>query len=165
MKTVLILRHAKSSWDNAYISDHDRPLKKRGRRDAPRMGILLKEEELIPDLIISSSARRAQDTAVAAAEAAGYDGSIEVTRAFYHADPESYIDRLKSLPGDINRVLVVGHNPGMEELLTELTGVRERMPTAALAQVNLHIESWSEIALQADGSLKNLWLPRELNQI
>ena len=162
MKTVLILRHAKSSWDNTYISDHDRPLKKRGRRDAPRMGILLKEQDLIPDLIISSSARRALDTAEAAAESAGYEGPIEVTRVLYHADPDTYIDRLKSLPGDINRVLVVGHNPGMEDLLTELTGARERMPTAALAEVNLQIESWSDIAAEAEGSLENLWMPREL---
>lgn len=162
MKTLLILRHAKSSWANTYLSDHDRPLKKRGKRDAPRMGRLLRDEELLPDLIISSSAKRALDTAEAAAAASGYDGQIDVTRAFYHADSETYIDRLKPLPKEVNRVLIVGHNPGMEELLTELTGARERMPTAALAQVNLPVEDWADITLEPSGSLENLWLPRDL---
>jgi phosphohistidine phosphatase len=164
MKTLLILRHAKSSWANAYLSDHDRPLKKRGKRDAPRMGRLLRDEDLVPDLIICSSAKRALDTAAAAAEASGYDGVIEVTRDFYHADPETYIGRLKVLPKEVNRVLIVGHNPGMEEMLEQLTGLHERMPTAALAQVSLPIEGWSDIGLETSGSLVNLWLPRNLRE-
>jgi phosphohistidine phosphatase len=164
MKTLLILRHAKSSWANAYLSDHDRPLKKRGKRDAPRMGRLLRDEDLVPDLIICSSAKRALDTAEAAAEASGYGGVIEVTRDFYHADPETYIGRLKVLPKEVNRVLIVGHNPGMEEMLEQLTGLHERMPTAALAQVSLPIEGWSDIGLETSGSLVNLWLPRNLRE-
>jgi phosphohistidine phosphatase len=163
MKTLLILRHAKSSWSNASLSDHDRPLKTRGKRDAPRIGRLLREEELVPDLIISSTARRALDTAEAVADASGFGGQIEATRTFYHADPETYIDRIRQLPGEIERVLLVGHNPGMEALLTELTAVYERMPTAALAHVELPIREWAEITLDSGGSLVNLWLPRELD--
>jgi phosphohistidine phosphatase len=162
MKTLLILRHAKSSWANTYLGDHDRPLKKRGKRDAPRMGRLLREENLLPDLVISSSAKRALDTAEAAAAASGYDDQIVVTRDFYHADSESYTDKLRSLPNEVNRVLIVGHNPGMEELLVDLTGAHERMPTAALAQVSLPVENWSEVTLETSGSLENLWLPRNL---
>jgi phosphohistidine phosphatase len=164
MKTLLILRHAKSSWANASLSDHDRPLKKRGKRDAPRMGRLLWEEDLVPDLIICSSARRALDTAEAAAASSGYDADIEVTRDFYHADPETYIGRLRSLPKEVDRVLIVGHNPGMEELLEQLTGVRERMPTAALAQVSLSVDGWGDIGLETGGSLVYLWLPRNLQE-
>lgn len=163
MKTLLILRHAKSSWSDASLSDHDRPLKRRGKRDAPRMGRLLRDEELLPDLVISSSARRALSTAEAAASASGFEGQIEVTRAFYHADPETYIERLKLLPNEIDRVLIVGHNPGVEMLLAELTGFHERMPTAALAQVDLPVEEWTDIALDSGGFLENLWLPRELD--
>lgn len=163
MKTLLILRHAKSSWSNSSLSDHDRPLKKRGKRDAPRMGRLLRDQELLPDLVISSSARRALDTAESAVAASGCDGQVEVTRAFYHADSEAYLDRLRQLPEGIDRVLIVGHNPGMEELLLQLTGARERMPTAALAQVNLPIEEWGDISLDSSGSLENLWLPRDLD--
>lgn len=163
MKTLLILRHAKSSWSNAFLSDHDRPLKERGKRDAPRMGRLLREEDLVPDLIISSTAKRALHTAEEAAAASGFEGQIEATRAFYHADPETYIDRLRRLPGDIDRVLIVGHNPGMEALLTELTSMYERMPTAALAHVKLPIREWEELTLESGGSLVDLWLPRELD--
>ena len=162
MKTLLILRHAKSSWKDASLSDHDRPLNKRGKRDAPRMGVLLQEEGLVPDLILSSTARRAKTTAQAAAEACGYEGELVLTRELYHAAPESYLMALQALPEAYQRVMVVGHNPGVEELLEDLTGAVERMPTAALAQVSLRISAWSELRLDASGGLVNLWLPRAL---
>ena len=82
MKTLLILRHAKSSWDNTWLSDHERPLNDRGRRDAPRMGRLLRDEELVPDLIITSSAERALSTAEAAALACDYDQEIKIYAPF-----------------------------------------------------------------------------------
>ena len=89
MRTLLILRHAKSSWANNRLADHARPLNKRGKLDAPRMGQLLRREELMPDLVISSTAERALTTAEMAALACGYEAAIRVTRDFYHADPET----------------------------------------------------------------------------
>ena len=78
MKTLLIMRHAKSSWDESDMHDHDRPLNKRGKLNAPRMGRLLREQDLVPDLIITSSARRARDTAGAVADQSGYEGDVKV---------------------------------------------------------------------------------------
>ena len=162
MKTLLILRHAKSSWKDASLSDHDRPLNKRGKRDAPRMGALIRDEGLVPDLILSSTARRAKATAQAAAEACGYEDQVVLTPELYHAGPESYLMALYSLPDHYERVMVVGHNPGVEELLEDLCGATERMPTAALAQVALPIGAWSELQLEGEGQLVNLWLPKAL---
>ena len=162
MKELLILRHAKSSWADGTLSDHDRPLQARGERDAPRMGRLLHTEGIVPDLIITSTARRARETASLAAAAAGYQGEIEETRAFYHATPQAYLDRLRALPPEVGRVLVVGHNPGMEELVEVLTGVEERFPTAALAWVTLPIPGWEKLTLHVEGELLHLWRPKEI---
>jgi phosphohistidine phosphatase len=163
MKTLLILRHAKSSWKDPSLADHDRPLKKRGRRDAPRMGQLIQEEGLVPDLILSSTARRARDTAEAVADNCSYDGELIMTRDLYHSGPEDYLYVLQNLEGDDHdRVMVVGHNPGLEDFLELLTDEYERLPTAAMAQVELPIESWRDIDQDIQGELINLWRPREL---
>jgi len=162
MKTLLILRHAKSSWDIPALADHDRPLNKRGRRDAPRMGALLRDQGLVPDIILSSTAKRARATAELAGEAAGYSGPISLTSKLYLAAPEDYIAVLRNLPAEIETAMVVGHNPGLEDLLEELTGLAEHLPTAALARVALPIADWPELTTDVEGELKALWVPREL---
>lgn len=162
MKELLILRHAKSSWAGGTLSDHERPLQARGERDAPRIGRLLQEEGLLPDLIITSTARRARETASLAAAAVGYEGEVEETGSFYHASPSAYLARLRTLPADVKRVLVIGHNPGMEELIEMLTGAEERFPTAALARVALPITSWEKLRGHTKGELLNLWRPKEI---
>lgn len=162
MKTLLILRHAKSSWKDQTLADHDRPLNKRGKRDGPRIGRLLRDEQLMPDLIFSSSAVRAITTAEAVADACDYEGDIRVTRWLYHAGTETFVEVLSQVPDRYERVMLVGHNPGSEELLEDLTGSWERMPTAALAQVALGIESWSELSEATRGRLVNLWWPKKL---
>lgn len=161
MRTLLILRHAKSSWKNSRLADHDRPLNKRGRRDAPRMGQLLRDENLVPDLILTSSAERALATAEAVALACGYQGEVQVTRRLYHAAPETYIELLSHISDEHDRVMVVGHNPGMAELVEVLTGQSQRMPTAALAQVQFSVNGWSELT-GGEGRLVNLWRPKDL---
>lgn len=162
MKTLLILRHAKSSWNNARLTDHERPLNPRGRRDAPRMGVLLRQEDLVPDLIITSSAERALATAELVALNCDYEADIVVTRDLYHGAPEDYLETIGERAGDSQVVLVVGHNPGVAELVAWLTGEDERMPTAALAHVTLEIETWGEIGEETRGVLQNLWQPKEL---
>jgi phosphohistidine phosphatase len=162
MKTLLILRHAKSSWKQPELSDHDRPLNKRGQRDAPRMGLLIADEGLTPDLILSSSAVRARRTAVAVAENCGYDGDVEVTRDFYHADVDTFLQVLRRLPERYESVMVVGHNPDLEELLEALIGDYERLTTAALAQVRLPVDRWGELDEEVEGQLVDLWRPRDL---
>jgi phosphohistidine phosphatase len=162
MKILIIMRHGKSSWADASLSDYERPLNRRGKRDAPLMGKLIFREDLVPQLIVTSSAKRAKKTAEATADSFSYDGRIEAIRDFYHADPATYIDHLNGVADDFSRVMVVGHNPGMEELIEELSGRWERMPTAAVAAIELPIDKWSELSENIDGKLINLWLPREV---
>ncbi len=162
MKTLLLLRHAKSSWNNPDLADHDRPLNSRGKRDAPRIGQLLADEGLTPDLIISSTARRARQTAEAVAEHSSYAEEVRFERDLYHGAPEDYFFVLRDLPDAYETVLLVGHNPGMEELLDLLAGEVERMPTAALARITLPIDRWRDLNDEIEGQLIQIWRPREL---
>ena len=162
MKTVLILRHAKSSWSNPGLADIDRPLNKRGKRDAPRMGAWLDAQELIPDLILSSPARRARKTAQAVSEYSSYDGEIEIIPDFYPGDAYTFIDTLMSIPDEYQSVMIVAHNPGLEELLYALSGESARMPTSSLAQVELPLDSWRDLDDEVDGKLVNFWRVKEL---
>ena len=162
MKTLLILRHAKSSWKDASLADHDRPLNKRGKRDAPRIGKLLQEQDLVPERIISSTAKRARNTAKAVAKACHCEDKVELTPEFYHAGPGAYLAVLQDVPDNEQRVMVVGHNPGMEALVTHLTGRMETMPTAALAHIELPIEKWTDLDYEVQGALLHLWRPKTL---
>lgn len=166
MKTLLILRHAKSSWDHPHLADRERPLNDRGKLAAPKMGDWIRQRDLTPELIISSPAKRAQQTAALVAEACHYEGEAATALDFYPGDVEDYIEVLQRVPqeyaGDYARVMVVGHNPGLDSLLTHLTGEWEHLPTAALAEVRLPLTSWRALTMHTEGELVNLWVPREL---
>jgi phosphohistidine phosphatase len=162
MKTLLLLRHAKSSWNHPALTDHDRPLNKRGNQAAPVIGALLQEEDLIPDLILCSSAVRAHTTAILVARACAYQGEIRKTRLLYLAEPEAYVEVLHQMAGEHARVLMVGHNPGLEELIETLTGEAMAMPTAALACLELSIERWEDFDLDTECKLVNVWRPKEI---
>ncbi len=162
MKTLSILRHAKASWKHSGLSDHARPLKKRGERAAPRMGELLIEEELVPQLIISSTAKRALKTTELVAEACQYDGEVQPEPGLYGAGPVGYIRILQEVPDVYQRIMVVGHNPGLEVLLEVLTGEAKWLPTAALAHIELPIDKWAEIREYIGGKLVELWEPKKL---
>ena len=162
MKTLLVLRHAKSSWDDAALDDHERPLNKRGRRDAPRMGELVREHGLIPDVVISSDAVRARLTAEAVVEAARYAGAILLDRRLYLAGPADILSLLRTVDEKAETVMIVGHNPGLEELVAQLTGDWQNLPTAALAQIVLPIDRWRDLNLSSRGTLVGHWGPKEL---
>ena len=162
MKTLLVLRHAKSSWDDAALDDHERPLNKRGRRDAPRMGELVREHGLIPDVVISSDAVRARLTAEAVIEAARYAGAILLDRRLYLAGPADILSLLRTVGEKAETVMIVGHNPGLEELVAQLTGDWQDLPTAALAQIILPIDRWRDLNLSSRGTLVGHWGPKEL---
>ena len=161
MKTLLILRHAKSSWKKPDLPDHDRPLNKRGKKEASKVGLYLKENNLVPDLILSSTARRAIDTAQAVADACGFEGQIDEYQDLYLSEPTTYLDILHCLPDSAKRVMVVGHNPDVQELLTMLTEVNEHLTTSALVVVDLPITGWEELNEATDGRLQLLWTPRQ----
>ena len=162
MKTLLVLRHAKSSWNDPALDDHERPLNKRGRRDAPRMGELVRECGLIPDVIISSDAVRARLTAEAVAEAARYAGEILLDPRLYLACPADILSLLTTVRENAGTVMIVGHNPGLETLVEQLTGERQDLPTAALAQIGLPIEQWRDLKRSTRGTLVGLWRPKEV---
>jgi phosphohistidine phosphatase len=162
VKEILVLRHAKSSWSDSGLSDHERPLKKRGLRDAPRIGELLAEQDLVPDVILCSTAVRARQTAERVRASCGREVPLHFTKELYLAGPGRYLDLLAELPDATRRAMVVGHNPGLEELVTVLTEEEQTLPTAALAWIQLAVETWSELAPDTRGQLVRLWRPREL---
>jgi phosphohistidine phosphatase len=163
VKTLLVLRHAKSSWDDPHLDDHDRPLNARGERDAPRMGRLARKKRLSVELIISSDALRARLTAEAVADAIGYGGQILLDPRLYHASAADILAVLRSAVDDnVTTVMIVGHNPGLEDLVARLTGDPEALPTAALAQTALPIERWPDLTASTRGTLVGLWRPKEL---
>jgi len=162
MKTLLILRHAKSSWADPGQADYDRPLNKRGRLAAPLMGRTLLERDLLPEVIYSSSAARAQQTTELLTEAGGYNGPVHYEKDLYLAAAETYIEHLQIHADDHARAMVVGHNPGLERLVAVLTDQHVAFPTAALAIVNLSIDNWADLVAGQRGELADLLLPREL---
>jgi phosphohistidine phosphatase len=161
MKTLLLMRHAKSSWKQPELTDRDRPLNKRGEKDAPKMGKLLKHEELKPERILSSTAVRACKTAEAVADKTGYKAEIIYLDTLYMAEPAGIIDILKTIPGEVKRVLVVGHNPGMEGLVQILSRKVVSLPTASIAWIKLPIETWEQLDMTIEGKLKKLWRPKD----
>lgn len=162
MKTLLILRHAKSSWDDPTLDDHDRPLNLRGLKTAPLMGQLIKEKDLVPDMILSSTALRAVDTAQLIARACGYAGKVQMIEHFYPGSNHDYITTLSQQKADTPVIMIIGHNPGLEIFLEHLTGRKEHLPTAALAQIHLPIESWMQLTSRTKGVLVNIFRPREI---
>lgn len=162
MKTLLVLRHAKSSWKRPETSDHDRPLNKRGKRDAPRLGRLVAARGLRPDVIVSSTAKRARRTADEVAQHAGCEGAVQLDRRLYLASPDEIVDVVRGVGGSAPRVMVVGHNPGLEDLVASLTGRSETLPTAALAEIRLSIRTWKRLVASSAGTLAGVWRPRDL---
>jgi phosphohistidine phosphatase len=163
MKTLLLMRHAKSSRDDPSLPDHDRPLNQRGKSDAPRMGRLLRNEGLTPDLIISSSATRALATAEAVGDGCRYTNTagVLVVPELYPGDSPSYVRVLREIPEDFHCVLIVGHNPAIETFLSELVEADEILPTAAVSVVQLPIERWKDVVAKRQGVLKTVWRPRD----
>lgn len=163
MKNLLIMRHAKSSWEFTNLSDHDRPLNDRGKRDAPRMGKVLLKERLIPQLIISSSAARARSTAEKVAKMSRYNGEISIDSSLYRAGSSAYMNALRRLTNQTDTVLIVGHNPDVEHLVEILTGNVMTIPTCGLAYVKLSIERWLDLKDDKKGELAKIWRPKELS--
>jgi len=163
VKSLLIMRHAKSSWKDTDIPDFDRPLNKRGKADAPTVGHLLKDRELIPQRILCSTATRARQTVDGLLETSGYDGEVVYLESFYMAECITYLESLRLLSDDLERVMIVGHNPGLETLLQLLTGKVEALPTAALAYLSLPISHWSELRPDTEAELVEFWIPREFS--
>ena len=146
-KLLYLVRHAKSSWSDPSLSDRDRPLNKRGRRSAPDMGRRLAAQDHLPELIISSPARRAFSTARKIAKELGYERSeIMTDESLYFSGTGGMLEFLENLDDGYQKVMIVGHNPAMTTLLNILSGSSiDNMPTCAVAVIDYPMASWSEL--------------------
>ena len=162
MKNLLLMRHAKSSWKDTSLIDHQRPLNQRGKRDAPRMGEHLQEQGIILDAILCSTAKRARETAKRFLKEYDFDGEVFYVDDLYHASYETYITLLNQLPDNIDIAMIIAHNPGMDYFLEMVCDEYEHMPTASVAVVKFPVERWAELSEITPGELVNLWKPREI---
>lgn len=170
MKTIYLLRHAKSSWKNPTLADFDRPLNKRGKSAAKIMAAHLADRKLKPDLILCSAAKRTVSTLKSVRSQLGTDLPAIVDEAFYHAGVGEMVRNLRALDDDVGSVLLIGHNPGMEDLAHFLVGGGDeeaysrmviKFPTAALAVFHADITDWKKI--ERDGAkLISFVCPRDL---
>ena len=162
MKTLLLLRHAKSSWKESSLPDHDRPLNKRGLKAAPRMGRLMRETGLRPDGVLCSTATRAKETLQLVLTELG--GGVPVTfhAELYHCDVAQILGVLRGVAEPAASLLVVGHNPDLELFLEHATGQTERLPTGALARIEVELAAWSDLTDATRGTLVSVSRPREL---
>jgi len=170
VRALYLLRHAKSSWDDPAVRDHDRPLAPRGRRAAARVAAYLRDVGIRPAIVLCSSARRAVETLEPILQA--FDGGLDVRteRALYGADAGELLARVRRVPADTVSVLVVGHNPGLQDLTLALAGdgdpgalaqARAKFPTGALATLDVGGERWDLLAPGA-AFLARLVVPRSL---
>ena len=149
MKTLFIIRHAKSSWDASNVDDFERPLNERGKRDAPRMGKRIKEKEIYPDQMVSSPAKRAFSTAKKIAKVLNYPKDhIKTDRRLYHADEETILTVVRELKEKCKTVMIFGHNPGLTEFVNSLMDGQQdidNIPTCGVVAFQFNIESWTEV--------------------
>lgn len=146
MKYILLVRHAKSSWDSADISDFDRPLNERGKRDAPAMARRLSNRNIKVDAFVSSPAKRAKKTAELFAEELGADKkSIILIDSLYHPQPVVFFAVIAGMDDKLQCLAVFAHNPGITDFVNMLSSVRtDNMPTSAVYAVKADIQSWKD---------------------
>ncbi len=170
MKTLCLLRHAKSGWDNPSLPDHDRPLAPRAEKAAGLVGHHLKRQGVHPDLILCSTARRAADTLSLVLEEIGRGMPVEHDHGLYLAGAPALLDRLRAAPDTVGTLMLVGHNPDMHLLARRLTGhgdpavrhaVAEKFPTGACAILTFEVERWRDAA-PGGGHLVEFVRPRLL---
>lgn len=169
MKRLMLMRHAKSDYP-AGVSDHERPLAPRGQRDAPRMGQQIARRALLPSHVIASTARRTRET-LALIEPYLGTHTLNYERAIYEASPEAILRVIRAAGPDVRTLLIVGHNPGLEQTATFLVKgggtaadpLDEKFPTAALAVLDFEMDDWANIAGH-QGSLTLFLTPKMLDR-
>jgi len=148
MKKIYIVRHAKSSWANASLSDFDRPLNTRGKSDAPLMGKVLKKNNVFPDLIISSPAKRALKTAQIISEEINYpEKKILKEKDLYHGSTTDFIDIINNINNDVDILMIFGHNPGLTHLVNILSNFNlANLPTGACVGIEFLTNDWNAVS-------------------
>jgi len=161
-RRLIIMRHAKSAWDTGASTDHDRPLNKRGRNDAPRVAAKIAELGWSPELTVSSDSKRTRQTYKRMRDA--FEGEVQVrfTRSLYQAGLGAVQDELSDLSADVTTVMVLGHNPGWEDMLRKLCGHDLRLTTANAALLTIEAGSWAQAVSRDTWTLEHLLRPKEL---
>ncbi len=157
MKTILLMRHAKSSWGDKVKDDWDRPLSKRGKKNIPEMTQLLKEKEVIPQVILASAATRARETGELLVHELRYRGDVQYLSSLYMGEQDTYLKEINQLPDAVDCALVIGHNPGLEMLFQMLSGRVESLPTTAIACFQVPIDTWKELDYDCKFEAIHLW--------
>ena len=160
-RQLFLMRHAKSSWNNANLSDHDRPLNGRGKKAAPEMAEWLESNGYIPELIRSSTATRALETAELVVSYFSNRIELEVLGGLYHAAPETLKVVAGQAPSEITRLMLVAHNPGLNELVNQYAERDTLFPTAAIACLEGDSESWGTF-FASGPKLRFLVAPKEI---
>ena len=166
MKTIILIRHAKSSWDNPFLDDHDRPLNDRGRRDLPLMATLAAQEIPAPDVCISSTALRAKTTANAFVDAWGLNtAEFQLSSRLYHASEAAFMGILRGLSENLSSVALAGHNPGLTNLINRLQGdvALDNLPTCGVFVMQFDVHSWKEIR-EGAGQKVAFYFPKMLGK-
>ncbi len=164
MKILYLTRHAKSSWAHSDMTDFERPLNKRGKHDAPRMGVFLKHKKISPDLVLSSPAKRAIQTAKILAKEVGYSRkNIQTNQHLYLADIDVLLNILKQAPDEALRLMIVGHNPGITDFANYLSDAQiVNIPTAGIVEIHFDCEHWQRIERKS-GRLASFDYPKKLS--
>jgi phosphohistidine phosphatase len=163
MRTLLLMRHAKSSWKDASLPDEERPLNKRGKSAADLMGKFLRDRKFVPDTILSSTAKRARQTAKRLKKSGKFDASILAVPSLYFQGSRAYLREIASLDSTLETVLVIGHNPDLESLAARIAGKHVDLPTATIARISIKGGDWSTV-LDAKGlTLEEVYRPKELD--
>jgi phosphohistidine phosphatase len=167
MHRIILLRHAKSSWSDPTLSDIDRPLAPRGQRAARLVAEYLRRKGINPTLVLCSPSVRTRETLAAIEPSLGEGAAVELAAELYYA-PEGVLDRLRALPESVESVMLIGHNPGLQELACvlaargpDLPRLKEKFPTAALATLAVRPERWSALG-PGEAELVDYVVPREL---
>ncbi len=165
MKSLYLLRHAKSGWGSIDLDDHDRTLSERGNEDAPKLAAAISERRYVPDLIACSSARRTRQTLAHLQAVIGVDIPVTIQRELYLASDQTILRLIRKTKDDQDSLLVLGHNPGMEDLANRLCGPASektpRFPTAALAAFEFDVDHWREVET-GTGRLIGFMTPKSL---
>ena len=170
MKTLYLLRHAKSSWDDPERADHDRPLAPRGRAAAPRIAVWLRTQARRPELVVCSSAARARETWDLVARELQPVPEVDVRRALYDAGADQVIATASATPARVGALMLVGHNPALEDAARLLAGagdaralaaMRRKYPTAAVAELSFEVDRWSDVSRDT-GYLARFVRPKDL---
>jgi len=147
MKKIILIRHAKSDWDNPSLPDYDRPLAARGLEDAPKMAALLKNRAIKVDGILSSTAKRAKQTAQITAQVLGIpETSMEWDRSLYHASADHLLHVIQAQPTHLQNLILVGHNPGLTELIVRLGVNLDNLPTAGQFAFTVLSDDWKDLS-------------------